>query len=76
MTYSEYSKTYKQLKNKKAKWKKFVKHNAPKVRKYGKSARRCSVCGRIGGYVRKYDLNQCRQCFRENARTLGFKKYK
>jgi len=76
MTYSDYKKTYKQLKNKKAKWRKFLKHNSPKPRKYGQSARRCSVCGRIGAFIQKYTLNQCRQCFRENAKSLGFKKYR
>ena len=76
MTYSDYKKAYKQLKHKISKWNKFLKHNKPKERNEGKMSRRCSLCGRIGGHIQKYDLNVCRQCFRENARALGFKKYK
>jgi len=46
-----------------------------KVRKYGKGARPCKRCGQYGPIVRKYGLNFCRQCFREVAPGLGFKKY-
>ncbi len=35
----------------------------------------CQACGRRRGMVRRYALRLCRQCFRDNARTLGFKKY-
>lgn len=35
----------------------------------------CQRCGRKRGMVRRYGLDLCRQCFRENARDLGFKKY-
>lgn len=35
----------------------------------------CQRCGRRRGVVRRYGLHLCRQCFRENARNLGFKKY-
>lgn len=35
----------------------------------------CQACGRRRGLVRRYSLRLCRQCFRDNARTLGFKKY-
>jgi len=75
MTYSEHTKVYTQLKNKKVKWKKFLKHNAPKKKGNDPGVKRCSLCGRIGGHVGKYNLDVCRQCFRENARALGFKKY-
>jgi len=75
MTYSEYKKTYKQLKNKKAKWKKFVKHNSPKQESMA-SPQKVLCLRKNRAYIQKYTLNQCRQCFRENARSLGFKKYK
>ncbi|HIQ38408.1 MAG TPA: 30S ribosomal protein S14 [Methanothermococcus okinawensis] len=40
-----------------------------------KSHRVCRRCGREGrGIIRKYGLNLCRQCFRELAPKLGFKK--
>jgi small subunit ribosomal protein S14 len=36
----------------------------------------CQRCGREQGLVGKYDIWLCRQCFREIARSMGFKKYK
>jgi small subunit ribosomal protein S14 len=35
----------------------------------------CRRCGRAQGLVGKYDVWLCRQCFREIARDMGFKKY-
>lgn len=35
----------------------------------------CRRCGRKRGIIRKYNLHLCRQCFREIAEDLGFKKY-
>src|SRR5204863_10053481 len=52
-----------------------AKIKAKKQRKYGKGARPCKRCGQYGPIVRKYGLNFCRQCFREVAVGLGFKKY-
>jgi len=75
MSYSNYVKEFKQLKAKPEKLKKFIKHNSPKKRKCGMSTKRCGRCGRIRGHISKYGLNLCRQCFRENAIDLGFKKY-
>lgn len=75
MSYSNYKKEFKQLKAKPAKLKKFIKHNAPKKRTCGFSRYHCSRCGRIKGHINSYGLNLCRQCFREIAVNLGFKKY-
>lgn len=75
MTYSDYRKVFKQLRAKPVKLKKFIKHNAPKERKFGRSSRKCRRCGRIRGHIKKYGLNVCRQCFRDIATKLGFKKY-
>ncbi|MBI4150463.1 30S ribosomal protein S14 [Candidatus Woesearchaeota archaeon] len=75
MTYSDYHKALKQLKVKPAKLQKYLKHNTPKKRSCGISLRRCRRCGRIGAHVQKYGLHLCRQCFRETAAKLGFKKY-
>ena len=36
----------------------------------------CQRCERKQGLVGKYDIWLCRQCFREIARSMGFKKYK
>jgi len=43
--------------------------------KFGRGAYACRRCGRYGGVIRKYHLNYCRQCWREIARKVGFKKY-
>ncbi len=37
--------------------------------------RGCERCGRKRGIIRRYGLHLCRQCFREIAPELGFKKY-
>ena len=75
MTTSNYKKVYAQLKVKNAKWKKFLKHNAPKKRTTGESLKKCRRCGSTRAHIQKYNLHLCRRCFRENAKELGFKKY-
>jgi small subunit ribosomal protein S14 len=35
----------------------------------------CERCGRKRGVVRRYGLRVCRQCFREIAFEMGFRKY-
>lgn len=35
----------------------------------------CRRCDRKQGLVGKYDVDLCRQCFREVARSMGFEKY-
>lgn len=46
--------------------------NQPK--KNGKGARACRVCTARQGLIRKYGLNICRRCFREQAEKIGFQK--
>ena len=75
MSYSDYKKEFKQLRAKPVKMKKYIKHNAPKKRSCGISLNRCVRCGRIRGHISSYGIHLCRQCFRENAVGLGFKKY-
>jgi len=75
MSYSDYRKFFKQLKAKPVKLKKFLKHSAPKERKFGALTRKCLRCGNPSGHIGKYGLNLCRRCFREIAPELGFKKY-
>lgn len=36
----------------------------------------CQRCNRKQGLVGKYNIWLCRQCFREIAREMGFKKYR
>ncbi|CRK37135.1 ribosomal protein S14p/S29e-domain-containing protein [Verticillium dahliae] len=45
-------------------------------RSYGKGSRSCRVCKHSAGLIRKYDLNLCRQCFREKAKDIGFNKFR
>jgi small subunit ribosomal protein S14 len=75
MTTSNYKKEFKQLKAKPFILKKYIKHNAPKKRSCGISLKPCRRCGRKGGHIGKYGLELCRQCFREVATKIGFKKY-
>jgi len=75
MSTSNYTKVFKQLKTKQAKLKKYIKHNAPKKRTVGAGLKKCRLCGRNGAHISKYNLKLCRQCFRESAKQLGFKKY-
>lgn len=46
-----------------------------RTRRYGRDVHNCRRCGRKRGIIRRYELNLCRQCFREVAPELGFKKY-
>ncbi len=75
MTYSDYKKAFKQLKEKPVVLAKYKKHNAPMKRSCGINLRRCRHCGRTRAHIRKYGLEVCRQCFREIATQIGFKKY-
>ncbi len=76
MSYGDYRKMLKQLDTKPEKKSKYLKHNAPKERSCGINRKKCRRCGRIRGHVDKYGLNLCRQCFRDTAQSLGFKKYR
>ncbi|MGP3666979.1 MAG: 30S ribosomal protein S14 [Candidatus Bathyarchaeota archaeon] len=53
-----------------------AKFKPKKERKYGKGSRPCVRCGSYGPIIRRLKLNLCRQCFREVAPKLGFKKYR
>lgn len=44
------------------------------TRVYGRK-KGCVRCGRKRGIVRRYGLHLCRQCFREIAFDMGFRKY-
>ena len=76
MTASDHKKSLKQLTVKPVKLKKYIKHNFPKERKFGKFTKKCKRCGSTGrGFIQKYDMNLCRRCFREIAKNIGFTKY-
>ena len=75
MTTSDHKKAFKQLDAKPVKKAKFIKFNQPKKRSCGEARVKCRNCGRQGAHIAKYGLNLCRQCFRDMAIGLGFKKY-
>lgn len=70
-----FEKLIKQVENKPEKKARFLKFSSPTKRKFGKNAHKCRKCGRTGGVIRRFGLLYCRQCFREEAEKLGFKKY-
>ena len=67
MTASDWNKILKQLRNKPAKMQKFLKHNKPKTKTTGIARNKCERCGRFGAHLGQYNLNLCRQRFRETA---------
>ena len=75
MTVSSYKKMLKQLTSKPAILAKYLKNNKPQDRKFGKGIKKCDECGSTHGHIAKYGINMCRQCFRENAKSLGCKKF-
>lgn len=50
------------------------KKSGESQKKFGRGANECQMCGRKQGLVRRYNIMLCRQCFRENAAKIGFKK--
>lgn len=75
MTAKDWKKQFKQVSHKKAERIRQLKFNKPKDRKYGRGTRKCVICGRRKGIIRRYSLMICRQCFKEVAPEIGFKKY-
>lgn len=75
MTIKSYKKAFTQLDKKPVVKKKYIKHNAQKSRACGIALKPCKRCGRYGAHVGQYDINMCRQCFREMAKIIGFKKF-
>lgn len=70
-----FERSKKQVEGKAGKYPRFMKYCAPKKRKFGKSAHPCRRCGKTSGVIVKYGLQYCRQCFREEAQKLGFRKF-
>jgi SSU ribosomal protein S14P len=50
------------------------KYKPPAEVKFGRGAQVCRRCGSRDSVIQKYGLYLCRQCFREVAYDLGFKK--
>ncbi len=75
MTASDWNKLLKQLRTRPVIMQRFLKYCKPKERKTGIAKYKCERCGRFGAHIKQYNLNLCRQCFREIAEEIGFKKY-
>ncbi len=43
--------------------------------KFERKKGKCKMCGSQKGVIKKYDLNLCRRCFKQNAEKLGFEKF-
>lgn len=65
----------KQLAGKPIKLARIAKFNTPRDRKFGADTKKCRKCGKTSGVSSKYGLMYCRQCFREEAEKIGFRKY-
>ncbi len=70
-----FEKSRKQVEGKPGKLSRFNKFCSPKKRKFGKTIHPCRRCGKTSGVIVKYGLVYCRQCFREEAHKLGFRKF-
>ena len=75
MTTTDHTKVLKQIQDKPGKHAKYLKYSVPKARTGGALNKKCKRCGRTGAHISKYGLHLCRQCFRDIATKIGFKKY-
>ncbi|AAY79975.1 30S ribosomal protein S14P [Sulfolobus acidocaldarius DSM 639] len=50
------------------------KYKPPAERRFGKGVQLCKRCGSRDSVIQKYGLYLCRQCFREVAYPMGFRK--
>jgi ribosomal protein S14 len=70
-----YERVRKQIEKKPVKLARYEKFNKKKPRKYGRNVIHCRKCDTTRGVMKKYDLNYCRRCFREDAEKIGFNKF-
>lgn len=70
-----FEKSMRQVLGKPLKVSRLERFNRSKKREFGKNIYKCRKCGRTGAVIRQYGLLYCRQCFREEAERLGFRKY-
>lgn len=52
-----------------------AKYKQPKIDRYGRGTQECQRCGSRDAVIQAYNLYLCRQCFREIAYVMGFRKY-
>jgi small subunit ribosomal protein S14 len=70
-----YERIAKNLKDNPAKYNRFVKFNKHKMQPHDIRSRRCVRCNRGEAHIGIHGLNYCRECFREVAKDVGFRKY-
>ena len=70
-----YERVRKQIENKHVKVTRYDKFNKKKERKFGRNVVHCRKCGTTKGIIKKYGLEYCRRCFREDGEKLGFSKF-
>ena len=70
-----FNKVLNQLKNKPGKMAKFLKHNSPKERKYGRLKSACRFTKNTHGVLGQYGIKMNRRLFRLSAKEIGFKKF-
>jgi small subunit ribosomal protein S14 len=70
-----YERVFKQIERKPLKVARMERFSKTKKRKFGKNLYPCRKCGKTSGVVRQYGIQYCRQCFREEAKKMGFRKY-
>ena len=75
MTIASFRKILPVLRKKPAKRKKVLRHSTPRKRTTGRVNKPCKRCGRTRAVIGKYQINLCRQCFRQIAQDIGFKQY-
>jgi small subunit ribosomal protein S14 len=65
----------KTLKGKPVKYNRFIKFSSHKIQPHDARSRKCIRCNRPEAHIGIHGLNYCRQCFREVAKDIGFRKY-
>jgi small subunit ribosomal protein S29e len=45
-------------------------------RQFSSDYHSCRVCRNTHGIIRKYNIRMCRRCFRDQAESIGFHKYR
>jgi len=70
MTYSSHTKVFKQLEKKPAKLQKFIKHNAPKKRMFGRNVKRCGICDRSGAHLIQVWVKPVQTMFQRECKKI------
>jgi len=50
-------------------------HTEKQAKLGAKHAPRCKMCRNHRAVIKKYNINLCRRCFKDNAERIGFTKF-